>query len=191
MKKSLLIKLHLYAGIFTSFYLVAFGLSAIILNHNIDVENNDITHEWKTKLTIDNSLKDEDLAINIRDQVGEMGWVPPWTFQRDSSNFNFKIVHLGKEVFVNANLITGETNFAEAPKGFGAVFHGLHFFNGKIPNAPWFIKTWTAYQWLSLFVMFISLILGLWLWLKYSYKPWQGVVFGGLFIGTILIMILI
>jgi len=166
-------------------------MSAIILNHNMDVVNNDVTYEWKTKLNIDNSLKDEELAISIRDQVGEMGWLPPWTFHRDNSSFNFKIMHLGKEVLVNTNLITGETKFAEAPKGFVAVFHGLHFFNGKIPNAPWFIKTWAAYQWLSLFIMFISLILGLWLWLKYSYKPWQGVVFGGLFIGTILIMILI
>ncbi len=157
----------------------------------MDVEKKDISYEWKTNVPIDTSLDDKELAISIRDQIGEMGWLPPWTYERNSTKFKFKIVHLGKEVFVNADLITGETEFAEAPKGFVAVFHGLHFFNGKIPNAPFFIKTWAAYQWLSLFVMFISLILGLWLWLKFSYKPWQGVVFGGLFIGTILIMILI
>ena len=47
------------------------------------------------------------------------------------------------------------------------------------------------YQWLALFVMAISLILGLWLWIIYNYKPWQGYTFGGLFIFTILIMLLI
>ncbi|MCK5370629.1 MAG: hypothetical protein KAQ62_18830, partial [Cyclobacteriaceae bacterium] len=78
-----------------------------------------------------------------------------------------------------------------APKGFLAVFHGLHFFNGNIPNAPLLLRSWAIYQWLTLFVMAISLILGIWLWLKYNYKPWQGIVFGSLFIGTVIIMILI
>ena len=77
------------------------------------------------------------------------------------------------------------------PKGFIAVFHGLHFLNGKIPNAPFLIRTWAFYQWTALFVMSISLVLGIWLWLKYNYRPWQGIAFGGLFITTIIIMILI
>lgn len=191
MKKSLLIKLHLYSGIFTSFYLIAFGLSAIILNHNIKIENSEITHKWETEIPIDPDLQDLKLAESIRDQIGFMGWVPPWEFKRDSTHFKFTIVHTGRSYYLNANTSTGEVKISEAPKGFLAVFHGLHFFNGNIPNAPLLLRSWAIYQWLTLFVMAISLILGIWLWLKYSYKPWQGIVFGSLFIGTVIIMILI
>ncbi len=191
MKKSLLIKLHLYAGLFTSFYLLAFGLSTLILNHNIDPEHSKVTHKWEKEISIDASLPDLELAQSIRDQMGFMGWVPPWEYKRDSTHFEFMITHTGKKYYLKANTSTGRLEVSEVPKGLLAVFHGLHFFNGKLPNAPLFIKSWAIYQWLTLFVMFISLVLGIWLWLKYSYKAWHGIVFGSLFIGTIIIMILI
>jgi len=79
----------------------------------------------------------------------------------------------------------------EAPKGFLAVFHGLHFFNGQIPNAPFFLRTWAVYQWLTLLTMLVSLIVGLWLWLKYHHQRWEGLVFGGLLVATVIIMMLI
>lgn len=191
MRKSLLIKLHIYSGLFTSFYLIAFGLSSIILNHKIKVEKSEVTYNWDSKVQVDVNLSDRDLAENIRDQMGFMGWTPPWENKRDSASFQFMITHTGRNYYLNLNLETGDLAIAEAPKGFIAVLHGLHFFNGKIPNAPFFIRTWAVYQWLALFVMFISLILGLWLWIKYSYKTWEGIVFGGLFVASIIIMILV
>lgn len=191
MKKSLLIKLHLYSGLFTSFYLVAFGISAIILNHNIKVEKKDVTHSWNTNIQVDVNLPNKQLKENIRDQLGFMGWTPPWEDKRDSTSFRFMITHTGRNYFLNLNTDTGDLVISEAPKGIIAVIHGLHFFNGKIPNAPFFIRTWAVYQWLALFVMFISLILGLWLWLKYNYKTWEGIAFGSLFIVSIIIMILL
>ena len=191
MKKSLLIKLHLYAGLFTCFYLIAFGLSALKMNHNIPIENKIITKRWDIQIPIDNSLPNKELAANIRDQIGIMGWIPYWEFQRDSVHFNFQIQHFGRKYLLKANLHTGYTKISEAPKGILAVIDGLHFFNGNIPNAPLLLRTWKIYQYLSLVVLSISLILGIWLWLKYSYKPWQGFMFGIIFIGTILIMVLI
>ena len=191
MKKSLLIKLHLYSGIFTSFYLLAFGFSALIVNHDIKLENREITSKWETEIQIDSALPDLKLAESIRDQIGFMGWLPGWEIKRDSIHFEFMVTHTGRNYYLKANTSTGKVEVSEAPKGFLAVFHGLHFFNGATPNAPLLIRTWKIYQWLTLFVMTISLILGIWLWLKYNYKPWQGIVFGSLFIGTIILMILL
>jgi len=189
MKKTLLVKLHLYSGIFTSFYLMAFGFSALVLNHDLKVENTQITRTWESYITIDQSLPDVQLAESIRDKMGFMGWQPTWEFKRDSASFAFNIVHPGRKYHIDANLESGHLKISESPKGFLAVFHGLHFLNGKIPNAPFLLRTWVVYQWLALFVMFISLVLGIWLWLKYNYKPWQGIAFGGLFLATVLIMI--
>ncbi len=191
MKKSLLIKLHLYCGLFTIFYLVAFGLSSIVLNHKMDVDNTEITEQWNSIVESDPNLSDKDLAESVRDQLKIMGWVPYWEFEKDSVSFSFSITHLGRNYYVDLDLTNGDVAIAEAPKGFMAVLHGLHFFNGNIPNAPFFLRTWAVYQWLTLFIMFISLIVGLWLWIKYRYQRWEGLVFGGIFVASMVIMMLI
>ena len=191
MNKSLLIRLHLYAGIFTSFYLVIFGFSSIVLNHKIKTDNTEITNEWQTQVVIDPTLSNQKLAEDIRDQLDIMGWTLYWLFEKDSTHFKYQIEHLGRKYFVKANINTGDVKISEVPKGLLSVFHGLHFFNGKILNAPWFLKTWAIYQWLALFIMGISLVLGLWLWIKYSYKPWQGILFGFVSLLTIITMLLI
>lgn len=191
MKKSLLIRLHVYSGLFTSFYLIAFGLSAIILNHKLDVERKELATWWGSKVKVNSKLPDQKIAENTRDQLGLMGWIPTWEFKRENDRFKFRIVHPGRNYHVDLNLDRGDVSIAEAPKGFIAVFHGLHFLNGKIPNAPLLIRTWAVYQWFTLFIMLISLLLGLWLWLKYRYRPWEGIVFGGLFLGSILLMLLL
>jgi hypothetical protein len=191
MKKSLLIKLHLYCGLFTCFYLLAFGVSSIILNHKIEAENKAIKKTWHGQVKIDPKLNDNELAESLRDQLGIMGWLPPWQFRKDSTTFKLTVTHLAKNSELEVDLVSGGVNVLEIPKGFLATLHGLHFFNGRIPNAPFFLKTWRVYQWLALFVLLISLVLGLWLWLKYSYKPWELFVFGGLFIFSCLIMLLL
>lgn len=181
----------MYSGIFTSFYLLAFGFSALVLNHGIDVENKTITRTWERNVTIDTSFSDLQIAESIRHQAELMGWLPRWEFKRDSSLFKFTVVHPGTKFHLTANIYDGNLSVSESPKGFLAVFHGLHFLNGNIPNAPLLIRSWAIYQWFALLVMTISMILGIWLWLKFNYKTWQGITFGGLFMITILIMILI
>ena len=191
MKKLLLVKLHLYAGIFTSFYLLAFGVSTLVLNHKMNVDQAEVTKSWQTIVSADTTQSDLKLAEQIRDELGIMGWLPRWEMKRDSVGFSFSITHPGRKYYLSFNLENNALAIEETPKGFLAVFHGMHFLNGKIPNAPLLIRSWALYQWLALFTMAISLVLGLWLWLKYRYRPWQGIAFGGVFISTIILMILI
>ena len=191
MKKSLLIKLHIYCGLFSCFYLISFGISSIILNHKLKVDNNSVTKNWQTTIEVDASLSDRDLAANIRDQLGMMGWVPPWRYKKDSTGFGFEITHLGKNSDVFTDFATGETMITEYRKGFLSVLHGMHFFNGKIPNAPLLLSSFTIYQYLGLLSLLVSLILGLWLWVKFSHHTWELIFFGILFLSSLLIMILL
>ena len=191
MKKILLIKLHLYAGLFTSFYLIAFGLSSIILNHKIDVENKDISKTWSTKVEVNPELENVELAESLRDKLNIMCWVPHWNIQRDSAQFKCQLTHLAKTTDLTLDFNTGMVQLEEKPKGLIAVLNGLHFFNGNIPNAPFVLRTWAVYQWLTLLTLFTALVLGLWLWLKYSRKTWELYLFGGLFIFSCILMVLI
>ena len=189
MRKSLLIKLHLYTGIFISFYLVVFGFSSIVLNHNIDLKHSQVKRTWQTNVTVDSSLPDRELAENIRDELGIMGWPLGWEFKRDSLSFTFPVSSPGRKYYFTYENATGNVKVSEIPLGFFSVVNELHFLNGKAPNAPFLIRTWAVYRWLALFSMAISLILGVWLWLKKNYRPWQGIVFGSIFLGTIILMI--
>jgi hypothetical protein len=191
MKKSLLIKLHLYCGLFTCFYLISFGVSSIVMNHKLEVDNKTVKKTWNAWVKVDQFLSDSELAEDVKNQLKLMGWTPQWQFERDSTNFRFTVTHLAKTNKLDLNLNTGEVQISDIPKGFWAVLHGLHFFNGRIPNAPFFLKTWMVYQWLTLLVLLVSLVLGLWLWLKYSYRTWELFFFGGLFLISIILMILI
>ena len=191
MKKSILIKLHLYAGIFTSFYLLAFGFSALVLNHNIDVDRKEVTQTWQTTIDVDTAKSNLEMAQNIRDKLGIMGWLPRWEMKREQDNFNFTITHPGRKYNLMLDMVNSHLSVEEMPKGFLAVFHGLHFLNGKIPNAPFLIRSWAVYQWIALFSIAVSIILGVWLWLKYRYQAWQGIVFGMVIAGTIILMILV
>ncbi|GAB1452786.1 hypothetical protein MASR2M47_28420 [Draconibacterium sp.] len=191
MRKFPWVKLHIYCGLFTSFYLLAFGFSSIVLNHNINVEKDAIADIWTTQVSFDPTASDLDIAIHIRDTLNLMGWVPPWEIKKDSLSMNFQITHLAKTTNLQLNFATGILHVKERPKGFMAVLHELHFFNGQIPNAPFLLKTWIVYQWLTLFVLLISLFTGLWFWFKHSYKTWELVVFVALFIESLIVMTLL
>ncbi len=191
MRKSLLIKLHLYAGLFTIFYLIAFGFSALVLNHQFKVEKSEVTRVWESTVEVDTAMDNRELAESVRDQLDLMGWTPYWKQKRDGGQYLFEITHPGRNYQLSLDLSTGFVDVKELPKGFLAVLHGLHFLNGNIPNAPFLIKTWAIYQWISLFVMLISIVLGLWLWVKYRYKTWEVLAFGGVFLFTMVIFMLI
>ena len=189
LNKNLLIKLHVYAGLFTFIYLLAFGVSSLILNHQWSVENKEVKSTREQLLEFDPTLSDLELAEQIRDGLGLMGWLPRWQFKRDSASFRFGVTHLAKNYNLNVNLQAGMVQIQEIPKGFLHVFHTLHFFNGNLPNAPLLVRSWAIYQYLTLTVMVISLILGLWLWWKYSYESWHIWLFGGIFLGSLLLMV--
>lgn len=191
MKKSGWIKLHLYGGLFTSFYLIAFGFSSIVLNHSIAVDSKTVADTWTGQVQIAPDTPDRELAETLRDQLGLMGWIPPWKYKRDSVQFHCTLTHLAKDTDLTVNLQTGTVQATEKPKGFWAVLHGMHFFRGNIPNAPGWMQTWAVYQWLTLLVLLVSLLLGLWLWFRYSRKAWEIYVFGGLFLISCLVMLLL
>ena len=187
MKKSLLIKIHLYAGLFTTFYLMAFGFSSIVLNHELDVDHKSIEKEWTAKFEVDTTLTNNQIAELIRYELGIMGWLPGWEMKRSTENFSFTITHFGRKYFLDYQFSEKALNIKEQPKGFLAVFHGLHFLNGKIPNAPFIIQSWAVYQWLALLTMFISMVVGIWLWIRFRYQRWQGALFAIIALGTIIL----
>ncbi|WP_149275811.1 PepSY domain-containing protein [Pareuzebyella sediminis] len=169
LKKINFIQWHLYAGLFTAFYVLAFAISSLLLNHDAKIENTHTTSTWQAMVDIDPSLSDQDLCLKIRDDLAMIGWPTDWK-RENNGILNFKIVHQAKESQLSANLSTGKVNVNEVGKGFFATFQALHFFSGKIPNGNLWLRSWQVYQWLTMIIMVISLVSGMWLWIKYVRK---------------------
>lgn len=127
MKTSLLIKLHLYTGLFIAFYILAFGVSSLIMNHDLKVENTEVTRTWETKVSVESQVPDLELAESIKEELDLMGWPLPWEFKRDSVKFHFSFVHPGRKYLLIYNSSSEMVKVEEIPRGFLAVFHGLHF----------------------------------------------------------------
>jgi hypothetical protein len=171
---------------------VAFGFSSIVLNHDIKLEKDLISHQWDTVSSTNFNDKDNtDIAESVKNEMRLMGWTPYWLFNRDSLSFQFTVTHPGRNYRINLDLVDGRVKVAEIPKGFLAVLNSIHFLNGNIPNAPIVLRSWAVYQWLALLTMLVSLFLGLWLWIKFHYQSWEGLVFGSLFVVTMVLMLLI
>jgi hypothetical protein len=171
--------------------LIAFGFSSIVLNHRIDLERHNVNKTWRQQVSVDVALEDRALAGSIRDQLGLMGHLPGWLFNRDSISFEFRVSHLGRKYELSTDLRSGWIEVAEKPQGFWSVLNGLHFLNGKIPNAPLLIKTWTIFQHLTLWVMTISVFLGIWLWWRKRSRKWSGRIFAVFIVGSIILMLLL
>lgn len=192
MKKSTLIRWHLYAGLFTALYILAFGFSSLILNHGIELDQKKFIGEWETTLLLD-TIPQENMALanRIRDQLQLMGWPLGWRMERDSSDFSFPLTNPGKEFLLEYHFHTGQVQVQEYRKSFWSVLHTMHFFGGEIPNAPFFIRTFAVYQYLGMLVLSISLVLGIWLWIKFSQRSWELYFFGSLAIISIVLMYLV
>ncbi len=190
-KKSTWIKVHLYCGLFTCFYLISLGLSTLILNHQIDLKYDKVTMEWSQAIRVSPTLPPLETAEKVRDELGLMGWLPQWQFKRDSHAFQFEVNHLAKQHRLTVDYLEQEVHVQEIPKGFLAVLHSMHFFNGKIPNAPLILRSFAIYQWLGLLIFLISLLLGLYLWIKFNFRSWEFAAFLLIFVSSIIIMYLL
>ncbi len=192
MKKSTLIRLHLYAGLFTAMYILAFGFSSLVLNHGIELDQKTLIEDRQETVLL-GEISEENMALanSIRDQLNLMGWPLGWRMKRDSLNFSFPMTNPGKEYILDYEFATNKVRVQTYRKSFWSVLHAMHFFGGEIPNAPFFIRTFVVYQYLGMVVLTMSLVLGLWLWIKFSYQSWELYVFGGLAILAMVLMYLI
>ncbi len=192
MKKSTLVRWHLYAGLFTAMYILAFGFSSLVLNHGIELDRKTLVDEWGEKVLLNEIPADNmTLANSLRDQLNLMGWPLGWRMKRDSATFSFPLTNPGKEYQLEYKVATNTLQVQAYRKSFWSVLHAMHFFGGEIPNAPFLIRTFAVYQYLGMLVLSISLVLGIWLWIKYSYRSWELYLFGGLAIISIVLMYLV
>lgn len=192
MKKSSLVRWHVYAGLFTFFYMMALGFSTLVLNHGVNLDKLTFVDEKQAHLPLEVIIEDDRaLANSIRDRLNMTGWPLVWKLQKDEDYVSFPVTSPGKEIEIHYDFASSKASIKEYRKSFLSVLNSMHFFGGRLPNASLFIKSFSIYQYAGLIFLFISMILGVWLWLRYSYKKWEVYLFCGFTVFSIIIMVLI
>ena len=113
--RPILLKIHLYAGLLCSSYLIIFGISSLNFNHHFGRPGK-IKGERQTSLpALPAQEDDQRLADALRDTLGLVGWSLPWETHRsetpDSLYFHLAVSRPGKEYRVRV----------QSPKDLGPV----------------------------------------------------------------------
>lgn len=212
--RAILLKIHLYAGLLCSSYLILFGVSSLNFNHRFG-RPAALKVERQRGLNALPAISDNQrLAEALRDTLGLVGWTLTWETRRseteDSLYFHFAVSRPGKEyrVAVQSPKDPGQADAEEAlaapapPQkkestapgkkgdsadaapgiaipplrdpvhwvrveethtGLWSIIGALHGFSGNLPRAG-FLRVWSIYTELCVWVVFFSMISGVYLW---------------------------
>jgi hypothetical protein len=113
--RAILLKLHLYAGLLCSSYLILFGVSSLNFNHRFGSPASLKVERQRALGALPALGDDQRLAEALRDSLGLVGWTLPWETRRaeteDSLYFHFAVSRPGKDYQVRV----------QSPRDLGAL----------------------------------------------------------------------
>ena len=176
--QSLLRKIHIYGGLACFWYLIILGISSLNFNHDFDFmeQPGESIHWQQQSMVLDPEYDDMKLAETIRDSLSLMGWPFPWEMWRDSTrSLHFAMEQPAKRYAVTYDFLEHTVNVTETDRGFWHVFNSLHG-AGAIPNGP-FTKLWQWYTRATVLTVILSIVTGLYLWIKSNGDKKTGLLF--------------
>jgi len=158
-----LVDLHLYLGLISLPYVVLFGVSSILWNH--DVRGTRTSEVWERVVAAPHDGKPRDRAVAVRDALGLHGLVHERDVrQAPDGGLRFRVTYPARRATVEVDA-TGHARVNETYYGFAEVIRALHGFHG------WDVSAW-GYSWmlftdLSVGAFAFFIVTGVWLaWLR-------------------------
>lgn len=184
--RSFLLKVHIYAGLLCSSYLLLFGISSLNYNHNFGKPRNEKV-AWERSLKLADMDNDTALSESVRDALGLVGWALPWETRRDKDgNLRFGLSRPGKHYTIKVIFAEQRVRVEETRRGFWPVVDSLH---GKMGvPASRFMSLWGVYTELCTWVVLFSAASGLYLWTRRQKERFIGWILLGCGSGTSLLV---
>ena len=188
--RSLLLQIHLYAGLLCSSYFVLYGVSSLNYNHHFGAAVEADRRTWERQLDLPPIETDRQRALAVRDSLGLPGWAPWWKYRTgDDGVFHFELTRPGKTYTMQLTP-GGRLRVEEHRTGFWPVVDRLHGMM-RMPNAP-LVSWWGAYTELSFWVLLFGAGSGVYLWTRRrSERRLGGWLLGAVSGGALLFMLYI
>jgi hypothetical protein len=165
-----ILKIHLYGGLIYFWYLIILSISSLNFQHHFNFLKNEFpTREAKNiSLVLPELENNYDLATNIQNKLGIIGWYLPWETYYDSVGiFHVQIQNPYKHYLITYDSKSSTASVIKEGNGFWNVINVLHGFAEDMPNAP-FLIFWKMFTYICLGGVIFSIFSGIWLWQKRS-----------------------
>jgi hypothetical protein len=184
--RSLILKIHMYAGLLCSSYLLIFGVTSLNYNHKFGKPGNEKVR-WERSLKLVDMENTVVLSEAIRDTLGLIGQPLPWETHRDDrGNLRFGLERPGKHYTIHVLFDENQIRVEETRKGFWAIVNSLHAF-GPPPSSPSFLGLWDTYTELCTWVVLFSAASGVYFWTRRPTERFLGWILLGCASGTSLV----
>ncbi len=173
--RGFLSKWHVYGGLLTVGFLIAFSYSAFYHQHHpkFPKEGTRKTN-WEQRLTIPEIEDPLEYKLAVRDSMGLFGHAPWWEDYHDSLGVHhFMIVRPGKNYWITVPTEGDLFMVEEIRTGFWNVLIQLHPLAAGMQghgNGPLFIKAWRYISFPMALVMLSVIIITIHLWYVRSFK---------------------
>ena len=178
--KRFLCKFHIYGGLFSVGFLIAFSYSAFVHQHHPKFPKpGDKTVYWEQGLDIPDIEDELEYKFAVRDSLGLFGHAPWWEDYRDSLGVHhFMIARPAKQYWVTVPLEGDIFKIKEIRTGFWDVLIQLHPLAAGMQNhgkGPFFIKAWRIISVPMALVLLSVILITIYLWYIHSFhkrKSW-------------------
>ena len=172
--RSLLLKIHIYAGLLCSSYLLIFGVSSLNYNHHFGKPGKTEAISWERRIELAN-VEGNDRAFSgtISDTLGLIGWTIPWeTHRDDGGNLHFGLNRPGKKYTIHVLFDEGLVRVEERRTGFWSIINSLHALM-RLPYSP-FMSLWGVYTEICIWVVMFSAATGVYFWARRRSERFVG-----------------
>jgi len=186
-------KLHVYGGLFLSFYVIILGISSLQFQHHfLEFQPGSKSVSWEQHIQIPEVEDNNELKSAIRDSLDLNGYLPWWREYTDSLGiYHFLISRPGKQYWVT---VTGEDDLIridESRMSIMSVVFALHPLTAGF-EGPGFAKIWRIISEIMSILLLVIIVLTLQMWLAKSFtKAWSWVIVGSVASFSILLIILV
>jgi hypothetical protein len=178
-----LFDLHLYLGLLCLPYLVVFGVSSILLNHDL---RNETTTEWQREIAAPSAESDTAQSAATLEALALTGSVLAHTVKRDEAGgLHFEASRPGRRYQVEL-LASGQARVRESRGGVLGISRGLHG-HRDTQSSLWSLS-WALYTELATAVLLFSIASGVVLiWPRRGERAF-GLGFGALGLAAVALM---
>lgn len=173
--RNFLNKVHVYGGLFSVGFLIAFSISAFYHQHHPKFPKpGDKTTFWEQSILVPDIPDNLDFKFAVRDSLGLFGHAPWWQDYHDSTGIHhFVINRPGKRYWIT---VPGEGDVykvEEIRTGIWPVFIGLHWLSSGMQNVgdrPFFIVAWRIISLLMAVVLLAVILITIHFWRVRSFR---------------------
>jgi len=165
-------KLHIYAGLYATPFMILMGLSALFFNHEALLNPDKVakSREWSAQMNLPKSLSNEVTWDTVKTQLNIYGYVPFWLHYKDEQgDYHFEVHRPGRRYYITIQYDKQNILVVEQVKTFRQIIGAMHpLIVGGLDKPV--LKFWKIYGQSAAVTALIALLLSVYFWAGRSWK---------------------